>query len=131
MRLAIKFLRAGRLSPMDLLSSVLDPRNQVDGFRAQLFATGDNRLADLLNLVMEDPKGKGKVVDWMRPHAVDIVCEDIDNEMKDLSASFSMNVADAMPEFLSNWTLKDAVITPAQTSAPKLLRILTRAAQTD
>lgn len=67
-------LRADRLSPIDLMLYVLDPQlPEFDRYRVGLYRES-GKLAELMDVIMADPRGEERLHEWMRPHAVNATC---------------------------------------------------------
>jgi hypothetical protein len=128
-KVALAFLRDGRLSPVDFLIDILDSRrDEFGGYRDGLYKENSTRLGDLMDVIMSDPKGKRKLEEWMELHAVDVVCRAVGQEMDAVKKDFNMSIADVSPEYLRNW---DLGANTSNEKAPILQQILHSAAQTD
>jgi hypothetical protein len=63
-------LRLGRLSPIDLLIHILDPQiPENDWHRIHLYKE-DGRLAEIMDTIMADERGRRRLGVWMKEHAV-------------------------------------------------------------
>ncbi|KAJ3992374.1 hypothetical protein F5050DRAFT_1811554 [Lentinula boryana] len=66
---SLDILRAGRISPVEFLTEVLDVTNPRSAqFRGKLYSKTNKRLDDLLDKIVEDPMGEAMVEDWFRRH---------------------------------------------------------------
>lgn len=131
LKVALGYLRLGRLSPIDLLIHVLDPATpENDRYRTALYKE-DGRLAEVMDIIMADDRGSQRLWAWMRPHAVDRTCEIIEGEMEVVKEKLSMRLEDVTPDYISKWTVEATVGLAAQNFAPVLYQLLVRAAQTD
>jgi hypothetical protein len=123
----LTFLREGKLSPIDILIDVLDPSDEKhQSYHEELYKADASKLQVLLDNIMDDPKGKRKMDEWMRPHAVDFTCQIVDAEMEAIKKKLSMAVSDVTPDFMASWSLNG---NHALESTPVLSRVLTSAAQ--
>jgi hypothetical protein len=131
MKVALAYLRHGRLSPIDLLAHILDTRkSENDRHRTALYREG-GRLGEILNMVMNDVRGKERLDIWMEGHAIDLTCAIVDREMDVVKKRLSMKLEDVSPDYIAKWTVETTAGAAAQQSAPVLYRLLVRAAQTD
>lgn len=128
---ALADIRRGRVSPSELLCEVLDPQNtEHDAYRREFYKEDNPLMENLLDLMMQDPKGKAKLMAWMQPHALELMCDTVYNEMDIVKKEmFFPGVRDIPPKFFDTWTLENTVI-PTAKKAPCLSAILMSAAQT-
>jgi hypothetical protein len=70
-------LRRDRISPVDLLIQVLDPNDLAyDRYRGSLYRDESNKLMQLLDTIMADRAGHGKL-----SHLEELACETVADEM--------------------------------------------------
>ncbi|KAJ8522779.1 hypothetical protein ONZ45_g630 [Pleurotus djamor] len=130
LEMALKILRQGRLAPIDLLLEVLNPRKwSNDQYRSGLFAKAPEKLVELLDLVLESPKGAATLKDFMRPHALETVTAEVYKEMDIVKKHLSLprGVSDLTVEYLKGWSHANILDSIA---SPTLSSILHTAAQT-
>jgi hypothetical protein len=73
-----------------------------------LYDKNGTKLAMLLDLIMEDPKGKLKLQDWMQPHAVNLTCKLIYDKMYDVKHDlYFPSVQSITPEFIASWNIQN------------------------
>ncbi|KAJ4468833.1 hypothetical protein J3R30DRAFT_1611392 [Lentinula aciculospora] len=76
---SLDILRAGRISPVEFLTEVLDVTNPRSAqFRGKLYSKTNKRLDDLLDKIIEDPMGEMMIEDWFRKYdsrKKDATCE--------------------------------------------------------
>lgn len=127
----LKLLRKGRISPIDILLEILDPkREDHSAFRQELYKSSGKALPKLLDMVMDDEKGKLKMREWMRPHALELICDTVYEEMDNVTKElYCPSLASLTPETIESWTLENSVV-PAVNKAPVFSAILAHAAQT-
>ena len=124
---ALDILKGGRLSPFDLILEILDGHN-VDyaGYRIELYKDKSSKLPCILDSILATDAGKQKLWAWMRPHALEMVCEAIDKEMDSVTTGNLLSGLSAItPDFIKSWTVADVC-----ERAPFLTGVLLRAAQT-
>lgn len=124
---AIDILKGGRLSPFDLILEILDHSNSdYASYRIELYKDNSSKLFRILDSILAADSGKKKLWSWMRPHALELVCEDIDNEMNAVTKEELLSgLSDMTPDFIQNWDVADFC-----ERAPFLYGVLLRAAQT-
>lgn len=120
-------LKDGGLGPFDLVLSVLDANDpDYAGYRNELYKDKSSKLPSILDSILTTDAGKQKLWSWMQPHALQIVCGVIDEEMDSVTkAEVLSGIAAITPEFIKSWT---GATTCEQ--APFLTEVLLRAAQT-
>jgi hypothetical protein len=124
---ALETLHDGRLSPADLLISVLDPANgEYEGYRNEMYKDESTKLRLLIDTIMDDPKGKRKLEDLIAAHATDLTCRAVNTEMEAIKKKLNMTVSDITPEFIAGWDING---NEALELTPTLLQVLSSAAQ--
>ena len=115
------------LSPFDLILDILDNNNaEYAGYRNELYKVRNQKLSSILDIIIKVDSGKQKLWLWMRPHALDIVCEAIDDEMDSVAKGEILPGLSAIsPDFIKSWVVADI-----HEQAPFLTKVLLRAAQT-
>ena len=103
-----KMLQDASLTPTTMLISLLesaaedshgDSAHALPG-KAFYRSTNTGSIRKLLDLIMEHEKGAVILKEWMRPHAVDLVCSDIHREMEEAKPHLYMTAAETTPEFI-------------------------------
>ena len=124
---ALGILKAGRLSPFDLILELLNDNNaDYAGYRNELYKENNSKLPSILDSILVTSAGKQKLWSWMRPRALEIVCQVIDEEMDSVTKGDILpGISAITPDFIKSWTVADA-----QEHAPFLKGVLLRAAQT-
>ncbi|KIK70214.1 hypothetical protein GYMLUDRAFT_34705, partial [Collybiopsis luxurians FD-317 M1] len=62
---SLNILRQGRINPVEFLMELVDVRNPKSAhFRGKLYSKMDKRLDELLDKIVQDPKGKAAIEDW-------------------------------------------------------------------
>ncbi|KAH9020749.1 hypothetical protein EDB84DRAFT_1621797 [Lactarius hengduanensis] len=124
---AISLLKDGWLSPFDLILEVLNEYNaDYTGYRNELYKEKSSKLQRILDSILAAESGKRKLWSWIQPHALEIVCETIDEEMDSITEEDHLPGLSAItPDFIKSWTVANG-----QERAPCLTGILLRAAET-
>ncbi|KAF8274044.1 hypothetical protein EI94DRAFT_1768902 [Lactarius quietus] len=124
---ALGVLKDGRLSPFDLILEVLDSNNtEYAGYRNELYKSKNDKLQKILDSVLITDSGKQKLWSWMRPHALEIVCGVIDEEMDSITKEDILPGLSAIsPDYIKSWTVADV-----SEQLPFVTQVLRRAAQT-
>ncbi|KAJ7498430.1 hypothetical protein B0H11DRAFT_2226069 [Mycena galericulata] len=69
-------LRKDRISPIDVLIQVLDSEDMsYNRYRGNLYRDDSHKLSILLAKIMEDSKGKKKLLECMQPHLLAFACK--------------------------------------------------------
>jgi len=120
-------LREGRLSPFDLVVELLDDSNSKHwAYRNELYKEENKKLSEILELVFSNGPGKEKLMEWMLPHALEVICRKVSDEMDVVQEVEKLPGLDAItPEFIKAWC-----ISGHQEKAPFLFEILLAAAET-
>jgi hypothetical protein len=110
-------LRKARITPLELLSMVLNEENDLlVNFRSSFYKeSGLDRLKTLLNSVWANTRGQQTLKEWMLPHAIPYICNLIYDEMEDAKPKLHMTIGQVTPEFVNNWDISaimEAVRTP-------------------
>lgn len=111
------------LTPTLLLLHLLGPNTSNPLARAAFFRrTNEDNICQLLSTIIEDEKGSRIFKKWMVPHAVNIVCDLVNEEMEAAKPNLFMTTAQTTPEFVEGWdinTIMDPIskdITPTWSS---------------
>ena len=122
-------LREGRISPFELMIELLDDSNlKYWAYRNELYKEENKKLNVILDLIfLKAPlAGKEKMTEWMLPHALEVICRKVSNEMDVMQEVEKLPGLDAItPEFIETWR-----ISGQQEKAPYLFGILLAAAET-
>lgn len=111
------------LTPTLLLLHLLGPDTSNPLARTAFFRrTNEDNICQLLSTILEDDKGSRILKKWMVPHAVNIVCDLVNEEMEAARPNLFMTTAQTTPEFIEGWdinTIMDPItkdITPTWSS---------------
>ena len=120
-------LRERRISPFDLVIELLDDSNsKYWAYRNELYEAENKKLNEILDLIFLNAPGKEKLTEWMLPHALEVICRKVSNEMDAVQEAEKLLGLDAItPEFIEAWR-----ISGHQEKAPYLFEILLAAAET-
>lgn len=92
------------MSLPDFLMLVLD--DSQGAFSIAFFAEGNSQqFQDILNVLWHHKKGGYHMKDWMHPHAVDLVCNIIHEEMDCAKPQLRMTTTEITPKFISRWDI--------------------------
>ncbi|KAJ7206287.1 hypothetical protein GGX14DRAFT_367375 [Mycena pura] len=121
-------LRRDRISPVDILIQVLDPRDiSYDRYRGNLYRDDSTKLAQLIEQIMLDYNGKKKLMHCMDSHLMEYACEKVADEMVTRRKKSTLQGINAVtPAFIEAWNLDEE-----KDCSPFLTNILETAAQTD
>ncbi|KAF8130337.1 hypothetical protein EV363DRAFT_1584323 [Boletus edulis] len=131
-RKVLQFLRQGRISLLDCILDILDPSKL--GFVAcrKLFLSNPSgKLTRMLDLIFGNDHGRVHLLRWMEPHAIDLVCTKVSNEMDDVKRSLGGTLGSITPESLRGWDVNTFIGSVVNEKAPVTGRILQTAARTD
>ena len=120
-------LREGHLSPFDLMIELLDDSNlKYWEYRNDLYKEENKKLSEILELVFSNASGKESLTKWMLPHALEVICGKVSDEMDVVQEAENLPGLDAItPEFIKAWR-----VSGHQEKAPYLFEILLAAAET-
>ena len=123
----LDILREGRLSPFDLMVELLDVSNlKYWAYRNELYKEENKKLGEILDLIFSNSPGKEKLKEWMFPHALEVICGKVSDEMDVVREAEKLPGLDAItPKFIETWR-----ISGHQEKAPCLFEILLAAAET-
>ena len=127
----LTYLRNFKLSPMDLFAEVADKSNdEYEAYRVKMYGEpGREKLEEVLNLMMDDLRGRVVLRRWMSSHAFELVEQAIDNEMSCLSTQFNTTTRQITPSYIRLWSFEGNVATVIGKQCPSLLRIIRIAAE--
>lgn len=136
---ALQILRDGRISILDFLVTILDPADaSYATYRDRLYVpsvkeknSGTGRLEKVLDFLWEDPRSHGRVLEWMRPHAISSICNTVYREMDNIKRSFHATLESVTPELLLSFDVETTIASVAREKAPVLYQIIASAAQTE
>ena len=74
-------------------------------------------------------KGSAIFEDWAGPHAIQIVCEKVHQEMEAAKPDLKMNTKNVMPEFIARWEINTLMEPIAQDITPTLMAVLMAATE--
>ena len=124
-------LRDGCLSLLDALLMVINPTStEFSRHRAKIYEGGGSKLRQVLDTIMSDEEGSGILVDWMRPYAIQQVCDTVKDEMEALGKDFCTSIPEITPTYIKEWTMEKNIGIPANTRAPTLLQVIRSTVET-
>lgn len=92
----------------------------------------DGGLGRFLDRVVADHKGWERLREWMEPHAYELACDVIGDEMDCVKSHFQVAPASITPQYIKLWTCNAAAgIASPVSIAPVTMKVLRRAAETD
>jgi hypothetical protein len=127
---ALKILREGKLSPVDLFLYALNediPSNFR--YRQGLYWDG-GKFNEVLDTLKNSCDGSTRLKRWFIDSRLDLLHEIIDDEMDSVKKRCTMPLDDISPQYIDNWSFETHVGAVAINEAPTLFKILLRAAQT-
>jgi hypothetical protein len=115
----------------ELLTSVVDGRDpEFITYRYALFSEkNQSQLQNLFSLILKDEKGSHIMQEWMKPCAVQQVCETIHKEMDAAKPYLQMSIKDITPEFISNWDVNKILEPIGRNITPTFCTILDAATE--
>lgn len=132
---AIDILRAGRVSPMDFLNAIADAESdRYKMHKKYLYSkNGKAKLRELLDNIMEDKRGKGIILEWMEPHALQQVSQRISQGMKPLGKVINTTTTQLTPKDLRDWTLADSgkIVTEENPELMHVIRTASRSVRSE
>ena len=131
---AIHILQLDQLSLYSALLKVLDPADKAfAAHRDRIYACPkdrpDGKLAQLLDCLYEDHRGKAQLLTWMEPHALQSLARKVYDKMDNIKHILNGTMDTIMPEFLLKWDINSTVQNIMQEHAPVLSEILESAIQ--
>ena len=115
----------------DLLTSVVGGDPEFITYRYALFSQKNRSpLQNLFSLILKDEKGSHIMQEWMKPYAVQHVCETIHKEMDAAKPYLQMSIKDITPDFISNWDVNKILELIGQNIMPTFCMILDAATKT-
>ena len=120
-KILLQGLQNARITPLDLLVTVLDKVNtELDYYRAAFFKESAlENLAIFLDQVWENDKGRKAMKTWMKPHAVSHICDLIHEEMEAAKPQLRMATNQVTPDFIDSWDISrimEPINTPVWTA---------------
>jgi hypothetical protein len=121
----LTYLRNFKLSPMDLFAEVADKSNdEYEAYRVKMYGEpGREKLEEVLNLMMDDLRGRVVLRRWMSSHAFELVEQAIDNEMSCLSTQFNTTTRQITPSYIRLWSFEGNVATVIGSNAHHCLEL--------
>ncbi|KAJ7667335.1 hypothetical protein B0H17DRAFT_1142824 [Mycena rosella] len=124
----LQLLRDARLSPFDIIMHILDPSSgsKYRDYRSALYKDDVYRIQALLDTLLLDERSARIFTEWVKPHAVDVVCDSMAEEMTVLTRALGTapSVKALTPAYLRGWSLEKCVAGPAKSIAPTVVRAL-------
>ncbi|KAG6835025.1 hypothetical protein H0H93_005508 [Arthromyces matolae] len=123
---ALDILQNARISLSECLLTVLDDSNQdFFDYRTAFFNKSNSwRLERFLELIWKHEKGSYTMKNWLKPHAVDYVCNLVSHELEAAKPSLMMNTDEVTPEFISTWDINSIMEPIAEKITPTWARVL-------
>ena len=129
---ALKSLSAHHITLTDLLMSIISGDPEFITYRYSLFSEKNwSSLQKLFSLILKDEKGSHIMREWMKPYAVQEVCETIHKEMDAARPHLQMSIKDITPEFISNWDVNEILEPIGRNITPTFCMILDAATETN
>lgn len=105
---ALEVLNELDIAPAELLYTVLaDQGPKYERWRNGFYRTTSKWLERLLDVIWSHPTGLARMYDWMEPHAADLVCERVTEEMRAVKRDFYMKADAVTPKFLAAWNINE------------------------
>jgi hypothetical protein len=125
-------LRDARMPPSEFLALVLDnSTNDFATYRTAFFTDAHSpKLEKLLDIIWNHEKGRRHMKEWMKPRAVDLVCDIIHDEMEDAKPKLSMATHEITPEFVSEWDINGLMEQISLDTTPVWSMVLVAATET-
>ncbi|KAF8169077.1 hypothetical protein BJ912DRAFT_934026 [Pholiota molesta] len=126
-------LTEARLTPTLMLINLLESA-QEGGIHARLGEaffrqTNEENICRLLDLIMDNKKGAATLKEWMRPHAIALVCDMVHNEMEAAKPFLRMTTAETTTNFIESWDI-NAIMDPVSNDiTPMWMAVLTAATE--
>ena len=118
------------LTPTLLLLHLLGPDTSNPLARTAFFRqTNEDNICQLLSTIIEDDKGSRILKKWMVPHAVNIVCDLVNEEMEAAKPNLFMTTAQTTPEFVEGWDINTIMDPIAKNITPTWSSILHAASE--
>ena len=111
----LETLKKAKLTPLDFLLHLLD-QSHFSSYHAPFY--NSDKFKDLLRLFWESERGSFVMKDWLRPHAVHLVCDQIHSEMECAKPYLRMSSKDVTLDFLSNWDINSLMDPISQNITP-------------
>ena len=124
---AVNLLKEGGISPFDMILDILDKFNpEYWSYRNKIYKEKSMKLFSILEKITGSTAGKQKLWVWMRPHALQLVQDIVDEEMDAVNKENKISGISAItPEYIESWS-----VSSSRAQAPVLTDILFNAAQT-
>jgi hypothetical protein len=93
------------MSAVDLLLQVLDGGDEFEGYQQSLLSSNSVVLVFLLNKLVDSERFSSVMHEWMKPHALNLICKMVDQEIESSKPDLKMSTAKVMPEFIEQWDI--------------------------
>ena len=125
-------LQKNKLSPLNLIVEVVvESCPEHDHYRQKVYNDNNkHKLENILDMIMDDVRGRIVLLEWMRPHALQQVHDTVYNKMDALTSELHTTTNTITPEYLMSWSLKANVEDIVDTNTPCLLGLIDIASQT-
>lgn len=128
-RVGVKALKELGLAPTEFLSELLGSSEPCFAdYSSRLYAKNCPHLDNLFSAIMKHPTGKERMAEWMRPHALEFVCDAIYKEMEIAKGAQLKIASDLTAKDLASWDV-NTFIEPETT--PTWSRVLFSASRTN
>lgn len=117
----MEFIQRKKITINHLLDCIMSG-NEFSTFKGSLLASDRiHLLLSFFDSILEDDKSRYPFKKWLRPHAIELVCEDIHREMEAAKPHLLMTARDVTPKYIEEWDLGStmdevAQITPVWTA---------------
>ena len=121
-----------KLSPLDLIVEVVDESCPKHNHYHQKMYDDNNKhkLENILDMIMDDARGRIMLLEWMRPHTLQQVHDTVYDKMDALTSELHTTTNTITPEYLMPWSLKANVGDIVDANTPCLLGLINIASQT-
>lgn len=100
-------LTKAKLTALGLLELVLKGEGALATYRNALLASNrTEKLEAFLSSLLKDDKGGPLMKQWMLPHAIELVCDEVHREMDAAKPHLRMYAKEVTPRFLEEWDLQ-------------------------
>jgi hypothetical protein len=126
----LRDLRGLKSTVIDLLMAIIDGKGEFKAFHTALFVLRNrDALVGLMDMLVQDKKGRPIVTKWMFPHALNLVCEEIHSEMEAAKPSLRTNTGNVTLEFIEQWDIDKIMGPVAKEITPTLRTIIDTAGE--
>ncbi|KAF8151360.1 hypothetical protein B0H34DRAFT_822387 [Crassisporium funariophilum] len=91
--------------------------------------TNEENICRLLDFIMDNKKGAAILREWMRPHAIALVCDQVHDEMEAAKPFLRMTTAETSPDFIESWDINSIMDPVSNNITPVWTAVLTAATE--